>query len=618
MIELYTGKPYLKDRDFEDLREKGKSALGRGRHEEAIELLFAALRGHAQVRENDFARAVLLLRDAFLGLDRFGEAISLEWYLGAQDSQRELLGKLSPVDRARTLLRWAAVPGGESRRHAIAAAELFEGAGQLVRAAIAFEKGGDWDRARALWSRLASRLAKSPRLYEAALAHFNLSRSSQQVGDSRAARSAGVSAVHLLEEAADRYESAGQRERAFDCFQTLIAIGEEMQVYEHVLEGYVNVTRILCEDHLRGHALETFQEAIDSARTHGELVAASTMAHEMALFARKEHEPSVANHAVLLEAELWRQVAEQSLKRGSPVAVAEHALLAAVLALAELGQYRTVGEIYQRLTQLKLPAPKVAHYTRAIKRYDQARNEPIEASTIQPRIRDSLPRFWHDDLAEWEQDGDAAEVCADILLTQDNELLRRNALLARIVALAAQDLPNDPQAQMYLCNFLATIQLYPVVSVFERLLTHPSPRVREEAIKELGSFRYKRTFQSIRLALDDQDVAVVQRATTTASKMRFPHAIEPLSRLYREAHHPEARKASIRALADIEHVEAAEMLLSILSFGTPDDRNTAVESLKNSRKKAFFQAARLAKNDLDPSTRQIISGILQHRGQPPL
>jgi hypothetical protein len=56
----------------------------------------------------------------------------------------------------------------------------------------------------------------------------------------------------------------------------------------------------------------------------------------------------------------------------------------------------------------------------------------------------------------------------------------------------------------------------------------------------------------------------------------------------------------------------------ILSFGIPDDRNTAVESLKNSRKKAFFQAARLAKNDLDPSTRQIISGILQHRGQPPL
>lgn len=56
----------------------------------------------------------------------------------------------------------------------------------------------------------------------------------------------------------------------------------------------------------------------------------------------------------------------------------------------------------------------------------------------------------------------------------------------------------------------------------------------------------------------------------------------------------------------------------ILSFGTPDDRNTAVESLKNSRKKAFFQAARLAKNDLDPSTRQIIPFIvnLSYHGEP--
>jgi hypothetical protein len=615
MIELYTGKPQLKDRDFDELRGEGKGALARGQYEEAVELLFAALRGHGQVREEDFARVVGLLRDAMVELGRFAEAITLSWYLGPQEDVRAMLGRLSPADRARTL-QWQG--GGEGPRRALAAAEQFEAAGQLVRAAIAFERGGDWERARTLWSRLSSGLARGPRVYEAALAHFNLSRSSQQVGDGRGARAAGIAAVHLLEEAADRYESGGQRERAFDCFQTLIAIGEEMQVYEHVLEGYVNVTRILCEDHLRGHALETFQEAIDSARTHGELVAAATMAHEMSVFARKEHEPAVANHAVMLEAELWRQVAEQSLRRGSPVAVTEHALLAALLSLGELGQYRTVGEIYQRLAQLKLPAAKQAHYARAVRRYEQARNEPVESSPIQARLRDQLPRFWHEDLVEWEQDGDAAEVCAEVLLQQPNELLRRNALLARLVALATRERPEDPVAQITLCNFLATLQLYPVVSVFEKLLTHGNPRVREEAIKELGNFRYKRTFQSIRLALEDSNAAVVQRAAATAAKMRFPHAIEPLSRLYREGRHPEARKAAIRALADIEHVEAAENLLSILSFGTQEDRSTAVDALKASRKKAFFQAARLAKNDLDGPTRQLISGILQHRGQAPL
>jgi len=591
MIELYTSKPHLKDRDFDELRSEGKSALSRGRLPEATELLFAAMRGHSQVREDEFLRVVALLREAMVGQGRLSEAAALDWYTGDRGAQQELLPRLSPLDRARTLLRWSSVPGPEGARHAHAAADQFEASGQLVRAAIAFERSSDWERARALWSRLASRLASGARLYEAALAHFNLFRTSRQVGDGRAARNAGITAVHLLEEAADRYESGGQRERAFDCFQTLIAIGNEMEVYENVLEGYVNVTRILCEDHLRGHALETFQESIESARDHGELVAAATIAHEMAVFARKENEPSVAQQAVLTEADLWRQVAEQGLRRGSPVAVAEHALLAAVLALAEIGQYRTVGEVYARLSQLKLPAPRQAHYARAIRRYEQARNEPLEPASPPGRIRDSLPRFWHDDLIEWEEDGDAAEICADVILTSENELLRRNALLARLVATAAQQTPDDPQAQVHLCGFLATIQLYPVVSAFERLLAHPSARVREEAIKELGNFRFKRTFQSIRVALDDPEVSVVQKAAVTIGKMRFPHAIEPLSRLYREARLPEARKWSIRALAEIEHVEAAELLLSILSFGTADDRNITAIAHKGARPQVFPRRA---------------------------
>ncbi|RYE94455.1 MAG: HEAT repeat domain-containing protein [Myxococcales bacterium] len=616
MMDLYTGKSQLRDRDLDDLRSEGKTALARGRHQEAIELLFAALWGHGQAREEDYSRVLGLLREAFAALGRVGEAISIDWYTGDRSKQQELLPKLSPIDRARTLLRWSA-PGVGGARQALAAAEPFEAAGQLVRAAIAYERGGDWERARALWSRLATRLASGPRLYEAALAHFNLYRTAHQVGQTGDQRAAGVAAVHLLEEAADRYESGGQRERAFDCFQTLIAIGNEMQVYEHVLEGYVNVTRILCEDHLRNHALDTFQEAIDSARDHGELVAAATMAHEMAAYARKEGEGDLANHAVLLEAKLWREVAEQSLRRGSPVAAAEHALLAAVLALGEVAQYRSVGEVYTLLSRLPLPAHKQSHYARAGVAADGARDEPLESPGAPGRPRDSLPRFWHDDLIEWEEDGEAVEVCADVLQNHDNEQLRRHALLARLVALAAAERPADPQAQVQLCSFLANLQLYPVVAVLEKLLRHPSPQVREAAIAELGNFRFKRTFQSIRQALEDTEAKVAQRATDTIVKMAFPHALEPLTRILREARMPSARKAAIRAMANIEHLEAGETLLGILSFGTPDDRASAVEAIKSSHRKAFSRAARLAKSDLDPATRQLVASLFQQRGHPP-
>ena len=546
---------------------------------------------------------------------RLSEAISIDWYTGDRNRQQELLPKLTPVDRARTMLGWAA-PGVGGAKQALSAAEPFEAAGQLVRAAIAYERGGDWERARALWSRLANRLASGPRLYEAALAHFNLYRTARQVGQTGDQRASGVAAVHLLEEAADRYESGGQRERAFDCFQTLIAIGNEMQVYEHVLEGYVNVTRILCEDHLRNHALDTFQEAIDSARDHGELVAAATMAHEMAAYARKEGENEIGNHAVLLEAKLWREVAEQSLRRGSPVAAAEHALLAAVLALGEVAQYRSVGEVYTRLSKLPLAAQKQAHYARAVGRYTSARDEPLESPTAPTRPRDTLPKFWHDDLLEWEEDGEATEVCADVLQQSDNEQLRRHALLGRLVAIAAAERPQDPQAQVALCAFLSNLQLYPVVSVFEKLLKHPSAQVREAAIAELGNFRFKRTFQSIRQALEDGEVKVAQRAADTIVKMQFPHALEPLTRIHREARLPAARKAAIRAMANIEHIEAGELLLGILRFGTADDRASAVEAIKTSHRKAFSKAARMAKADLDPATRQLVASLFQQRGHP--
>ncbi len=101
-----------------------------------------------------------------------------------------------------------------------------------------------------------------------------------------------VAAVHLLEEAADRYETIGQRERAFDCYQVLIAVGRESQEFEHVLEGYVNVIRILREDHLRYYALQSYEEAVSAAEKQGEVSAAATLAREMSTYARKEGLPA--------------------------------------------------------------------------------------------------------------------------------------------------------------------------------------------------------------------------------------------------------------------------------------------------------------------------------------
>jgi hypothetical protein len=48
-----------------------------------------------------------------------------------------------------------------------------------------------------------------------------------------------------------------------------------------VLEGFVNVIRILREDHLRYYALQSYEEAVAAAEKQGEVSAAATLAREM-------------------------------------------------------------------------------------------------------------------------------------------------------------------------------------------------------------------------------------------------------------------------------------------------------------------------------------------------
>ena len=196
--------------------------------------------------------------------------LTLDWYAGTERTQRALLPRVPPIDRARTLLAWADRSSDRERAKSIyaKAADEYEAAGLVAQAAIARERGEDFHRARALWSRLSQVLgANTTDLYAAGLARFNLARTSLRTGDAGAAREAVVASVHLLEEAADRYETIGQRERAFDCYQVLIAIGRESGEFEHVLEGFVNVNRILREDHLRYYALQSYEEAVQARRS---------------------------------------------------------------------------------------------------------------------------------------------------------------------------------------------------------------------------------------------------------------------------------------------------------------------------------------------------------------
>jgi tetratricopeptide (TPR) repeat protein len=582
--------------DLYVLRDRARAAAARGDLDAAATALLAAA-AQTHVAEHDY---IAILKPLDEVLEKRGDprgALTVVGYVASGDpavwKRAQILAPLvPPVDRARVL----AAQG----RMAEAAREM-EDAGLVAAAAVCRERAKEWPAARALWSRLAHVTERGDDAYVAALVRFNLARCARQCGDAAQARDAVVASVRLLEEAADHFESIGQRERAFDAFQVLVQIGRDSGAFEDVLEGFVNCIRILREDHLKGFALEYFEEAIAAASERGETAAAATLAREAADYARSLGMPSAAGAYAVRQAGLWRTVARQHLERGAPAEIAENALLASILAFGEVGQYERVGQLYRELAALDLESSRRAHYTRVAGRYARVADEPLDTSGAQGQAlrQDShFTEVWHVDVVEWEQGGSAAEACADVLLDKRwPDLIRRKAMLARLTALPLEQNHGDVSAaataaRTRLAEQLAQLQLYAVLAPLEKLLERPEKRVRMAVLQAMQTLFFKRSFVAVRRGLGDSDPAVVEQATKAVEALSFQHAVDPLSRIAREWTSPAIRAAALRSLARIDSAEAAEFLVGVLEHGTPADRIAALAALKGARGVKFVSLAR--------------------------
>lgn len=592
-----------------------------GRPQDAVQLLTGVL-GQAYASEEEYQAVARSLGRVLAQMGDARGALTCAWYTGDQAEADALLGQAPPPDRARTLAgRAYRMRAGDPHAQQLLqrAASEFEAAALVAQAAICREKAGDQATARGLWSRLAQDISGGGEgdLYAAGLARFNLARTSRNLGDMRAAHDATVAAVHHLEQAADRYESMGQRERAFDCYHVLVAVGREFNTAEHALEGYVNLIRILREDNLRSHALQSFEEAISYLQQRDEIPAAATIAREMGAYARKQGMASVANHATMTQANMWRQVARATMQRGGSADIAENALLAAVMCCAEIGQFQKVGEAYVELAQLPLEKSRCDHYARASKRYVDAPDERIDAAAwSQSWQREaSFPEVWHVDLVEWEQRGSASDACADVLLAPDpwSEVVRRRSIAARLTALRVEAAEASAEAQIALVDVLAPLELYSMLSPMERLARSRMPAVRAAVAKALGRFLYKRTFLSLRALIADPEPQVRLEACRAVEQLRFPHAFDPLARIFRESADNDARMAALRALAHVDTDEAAEMVVGLLLHAGPGERDALMAAVSGARNERLLRAA----NDALPTAGEagnVLRTLLRSRG----
>lgn len=216
--------------------------------------------------------------------------------------------------------------------------------------------------------------------------------------------------------------------------------------------------------------------------------------------------------------------------------------------------------------------------------------------------------------------GNAAEACAEVLLDKHvHELIRRKALLARLTALDVEAHPNDAgeamtDARVRLSEQLAQLQLYVVLSPLEHLFESREPRVRTAVLQALQTLFFKRSFVTVREGLRDADASVVEQATKAVEALYFQHAVDPLARLVQESPDAPVRAAALRALARIDTVEAAELLMGVLEHGAPANRVAALAALRASRGTKFVVLARNSMPHASVALQATLRDVLAARG----
>jgi hypothetical protein len=557
---------------------------------------------------------VPILYDLQVALHQSGDhrgALTVAWY--GQNGVTQALAvagsHVTRSDRARSLERLGQL--------ADAAAE-WENGGLLAQAAIASERANLWPAARTLWARLAEAPPMAVDGYQRALLFYNVARAAKRCHDAKTAQGALSESVRLLDESADHFESVGQRERAFDCFHVLTQVAREGGAFEHTLGGFVNCVRILREDQLRYFALQYFEDAIGKARDENEASAAATLAKEASAYARSSGLTRIAAYYTQQQALLWHEAAAVLQNRGAPAELAENALLAAVQARADLRQFRAVGDLFLQLSKLNLEPDRKARYGRLVGRYANAKDEETDHAALPTNISQpaEVIDVWHEDIREWEQRGDAAEVCADIMLDlRWPELVRRRAMVARLHALNADPAtPRNVKWRIELTRQLAQLQIYNVLSPLETMFRTQEQSVKVAVITAMGTLFFKRAFVVVREALRSPDQALTEAASTAIEALCFPHAFDPLTRIVREESAPRARAAAIRAIARIDTKEAAEYLLQLMTHGDDEESAAAVEALSRCRGAKFLELARSEGATLGPRAQAAVKQVAQARG----
>jgi len=560
---------------IESTTDQADALFHQGRWAEA-ERHYRALIGETHVINYEYDDWLRRLGDIYRQLGRAREAAFVYLYLHYFDQARSHLAGDEHVGlRARL---------AELDKKWTEAAQLYQQAKLPVHAAVAYERAKQYTEATAAWKALLHAPGLAHRPYEAALVHFNYGLAAVRLDPQSAeARRALIESQRKLEQVADDFEQAGELERAFDCFQILLKLGKESAQFENLAEGYVNCIRVLREDNLKFYVLQYYEDFIKLALERGELHAAATLYQEAAAFAARAGLP-YDRHYQHKSALTWMRCAEKFLEAGVPVQMTENALLAAASQHSAVGDYPAVRECFEKLASLDLPERAKKRFATIAQRYKGLASPPVELPGLPDYLKQqhAYADIWFVDLLEWEMDGDPFAVASSIVgdLRYPNGI-RRRALVVLLMLADAQVRKQEGETEtlVRVAELLGQLQSYAALSPLEKLFASQDPVIRRAAVAALRFLYFKRSFVIVRKALNDPDAQVREAALVAIGGLHFPHAFNPLARIYRESNDPRVRITALQSIGKIQTVEAGEFLVMVLRQETGALREAAHQAL---------------------------------------
>jgi len=545
---------------IESTSDQAQALVHQGRWADA-EKHYRELIGQTHVINYEYDDWLRALGEIYRHLNRQREAAFVYLYLHYSDmAKAQLVGEGHVALRARF---------AEIEKKWPEAAQLYQQAKLPVHAAVAFEKAKQYTEAAATWKALVQTPGLGQRPYEAALVHFNYGLAVVRLdAQSAEARRALIESQRKLEQVADDFEQVGELERAFDCFQILLKLGKESGQFENLAEGYVNCIRVLREDNLKFYVLQYYEDFIKLALERNELHAAATLYQEAAAFAARAGLP-YDRHYQHKSALTWMKCADRFVEAGVPVQMTENALLAAASQHSAVGDYPAVRACFERLAGLELPDRAKKRFSAIAQRYQGLAAPPVELPGLPDYLKQqhAYADIWFVDLLEWEMEGDPFAVAASIVgdLRYPNGIRRRALVVLLTLADAqARNQAGEPETLVHVAELLGELQSYAALSPLERLFASPDPVIRRAAVRALRFLYFKRSFVIVRKALADADAQVREAALVAIAGLHFPHAFNPLARIYRESADPRVRTSALQSIGKIQTVEAGEFLVMVL------------------------------------------------------